>query len=114
VSHDVIIVGSGAAGSVIARRLIDETDARVLLLEAGGEAENPAVHDPARSHELWHAKEDWDYFTVPPAQRRWAALASAAREGDRRLDLHQRDDLHPRLAGRLRLLGLPGERRLDL
>jgi choline dehydrogenase len=73
-SHDVIIVGSGAAGSVIARRLIDQTDSRVLLLEAGGEAENAAVHDPARSHELWHAEEDWDYLTVPQHSaggRRW-------------------------------------------
>jgi len=64
-SWDVIIVGSGAAGSVIARRLVETTDARVLLIEAGGPDVHEAIHDPARSHELWHVEEDWDYFTVP-------------------------------------------------
>lgn len=62
---DVIIIGSGAAGSVIARRLIETTRARVLVIEAGGPDDHEAIHDPARSHELWHAGEDWDYFTVP-------------------------------------------------
>jgi choline dehydrogenase-like flavoprotein len=26
---------------------------------------NPAIHDLSRAGELWHAAEDWDYFTVP-------------------------------------------------
>jgi choline dehydrogenase len=64
-SWDVIIIGSGAAGSVIARRLVDSTDASVLVIEAGGRDLHEAIHDPARSHELWHVEEDWDYFTVP-------------------------------------------------
>lgn len=64
-SPDVIIVGSGAGGSVIARRLIDTTSARVLLIEAGGPDAHEAIHDPGRSHELWHVEEDWDYLTVP-------------------------------------------------
>jgi choline dehydrogenase len=42
VSYDVVIVGSGSAGCVIARRLVD-SGARVLVLEAGGEDTNPEV-----------------------------------------------------------------------
>lgn len=62
---DVIIVGAGSAGCAVARRLIDRGDVRVLVLEAGGPDENPAIHDPARFHELWLAPEDWAYHTVP-------------------------------------------------
>ena len=43
---DVAVVGSGSAGAV-ARRLVD-AGVRVVLLEAGGADENPAIHDPAR------------------------------------------------------------------
>src|SRR3954468_23176768 len=61
---DVIVVGSGSSGSVVARRLVD-SGARVLLLEAGGRDDNPAIHDPGRVHELWLSEVDWAYETVP-------------------------------------------------
>lgn len=63
---DFIVVGAGSAGAATACRLV-ERGATVLLLEAGGPADNPAIHDPARSHELWDAAEDWGFRTVPQA-----------------------------------------------
>ena len=63
-SYDVVIVGSGSAGCVIARRLVD-AGARVCLLEAGGVDTNPAIHDPTRVMELQTSPDYWDYVTVP-------------------------------------------------
>jgi choline dehydrogenase-like flavoprotein len=63
-TYDVVVVGSGSAGSVIARRLVD-AGTSVLVLEAGGEDDNPAIHDPTRVMELQSSPDDWDYVTVP-------------------------------------------------
>ena len=63
---DVVVVGSGSAGAVVARRLVD-AGASVLLLEAGLPDDNPAIHDPARLFELWDSEQDWGYRTVPQA-----------------------------------------------
>jgi choline dehydrogenase len=63
-SADVVVVGAGSAGSVVARRLVD-AGTSVALIEAGGPDESPAIHDPARVWELWDGPEDWGYRTVP-------------------------------------------------
>ncbi len=65
-SADVVVVGSGSAGAVVARRLVD-AGASVLLVEAGGRDTNPAIHEPSRMFELWGSPEDWNYFTAPQA-----------------------------------------------
>ncbi|WP_067458464.1 GMC family oxidoreductase [Actinomadura macra] len=61
---DVIVVGAGSAGSVVARRLADAGH-KVLVVEAGPYRDVPAVDDPARMHELWDSPLDWGYRTVP-------------------------------------------------
>jgi choline dehydrogenase len=61
---DVIIVGGGTSGSIVARRLLD-AGKTVHLLEAGQQDLNPAIHDMSRLAELWLADEDWGYFTTP-------------------------------------------------
>jgi choline dehydrogenase-like flavoprotein len=43
---DYIVVGAGAAGSVVAGRLAAESSARVLLIEYGGRDWNPLLHVP--------------------------------------------------------------------
>src|SRR5690625_2867896 len=61
---DAIVVGAGTSGTVLTRRLVD-AGRKVLLVEAGREDVNPAIHDPSRMGELWHSEDDWDYFTTP-------------------------------------------------
>ncbi|MGZ8739702.1 MAG: GMC family oxidoreductase [Gaiellaceae bacterium] len=71
---DVIVVGSGSAGAAVVRRLVD-SGANVLLLEAGGRDESPAIHDPGRVHELWLSEVDWAYETEPQAHANNRRLA---------------------------------------
>lgn len=65
--YDYVIVGAGSAGCVVAARLIQQTKARVLLLEAGGSDENLFVRMPASVAKVIPTKT-WDYTTEPDPQ----------------------------------------------
>jgi choline dehydrogenase-like flavoprotein len=62
-SFDYVIVGAGAAGSVVASRLSEDPAARVLLLEAGGPDEDPRIARPSAYRELAGGELDWKLQT---------------------------------------------------
>src|ERR1700732_895412 len=65
-SYDYVIVGAGSAGCVVARRLLDGTDATVLLLEAGGSDEGvKSISNPPQWVENIGSRYDWAYRYEP-------------------------------------------------
>lgn len=63
--YDYIIVGGGSAGCVLARRLTEDRDTSVLVLEAGGSQVPPDVDDAARWPFLLGSAVDWGYRSTP-------------------------------------------------
>lgn len=65
-TYDYVIVGAGSAGCAVARRLTDDPQIRVLVLEAGPSADKFWVHTPAGMARLFtHDRLNWGYFTEP-------------------------------------------------
>lgn len=62
---DILIIGGGTAGCVLARRLTDNSDLNVLLIEAGSDSDLPEVRNPRRWLELPKSAVDWGYRTTP-------------------------------------------------
>jgi len=62
---DVIVVGAGSSGCVLANRLSAGGTRRVLLVEAGGPADDPAIRTPGQWTTLIGSAYDWQYATAP-------------------------------------------------
>ncbi|MCC8950841.1 GMC family oxidoreductase N-terminal domain-containing protein [Bradyrhizobium sp. Arg62] len=64
--YDIVIVGAGAAGCVVASYLAEHTDASIALIEAGDADHDPFIHIPAGfANILAHDRHVWKYETVP-------------------------------------------------
>ncbi|MGD1909337.1 MAG: GMC family oxidoreductase [Rivularia sp. (in: cyanobacteria)] len=61
--YDYVIIGAGSAGCVLANRLTENPQNKVLLLEAGNPDKSPKIHIPAAYSELFKTKYDWAYYT---------------------------------------------------
>ena len=64
-TYDVIVVGGGTAGCVLAARLTERDDLRVLLVEAGSGEPLPAMATPAAWPTLVRSGASWGEVTVP-------------------------------------------------
>ncbi|WP_304166243.1 choline dehydrogenase [Phenylobacterium aquaticum] len=68
--YDYIIIGAGSAGCVLANRLTEDADVKVLLLEAGVKDNSLLVRMPAGVGALLPTKNtyNWGFWTEPEPQ----------------------------------------------
>ena len=59
--YDFIVCGSGSSGSVVARRLAENPNATVLLLEAGGTDDVPSVIEAGQCTLNLGSERDWGF-----------------------------------------------------
>ncbi len=63
---DYIVVGAGSAGCVLASRLSEDSDVRVLLLEAGPGNLDPLLRVPLMAGAMFRGRRyNWSYVTEP-------------------------------------------------
>ena len=64
-SYDYVVCGAGSSGCVVARRLAENKNVSVLLIEAGGSYDVENVHNPAMWPTNIRSPRDWGFTAQP-------------------------------------------------
>ena len=76
-TFDYVVVGAGAAGSVLANRLTEDPAVSLCVLEAGPPDQNPWIHIPAGfTKTLFDPAYTWQFKTEPTAMTGGRAIAT--------------------------------------
>jgi len=63
-NFDIVIVGAGSAGCIITNQIINSTNFKVLLLEAGPSDNNPVIQVPlGYGMTFYHKKMNWNFYS---------------------------------------------------
>ena len=63
-NFDLVIVGAGSAGCIITSNLINNTNYKVLLIEAGPSDNSPVIHTPlGYGMTFYHKKMNWNFYS---------------------------------------------------
>jgi choline dehydrogenase len=82
-TYDYIVVGAGSAGCVLAARLSENSNTKVLLLEAGPPDKSIWIHLPiGYGKTMWDPKVNWCFHTDPD---QWPDLYTRTGRGLRSL-----------------------------
>lgn len=71
-------MGCGSAGAVVARRLAEDKNVKILILEAGKQA-NALLNIPSMGLLLQNTPYDWQYVTTPQSSACFALNNNVSR-----------------------------------
>ena len=65
-NYDIIVIGAGSAGSILASKLSEKKDLKILILESGPQDLNPMIKIPLGYGMTFYNKQiNWNFYSQP-------------------------------------------------